>query len=65
MCFPGSGWCRVGSVVDPVSVGLLVALADGVGGELGRQVWAGLGAVVLRPFRHSEMQFKVSGCSCG
>ncbi|MFF4972692.1 hypothetical protein [Streptomyces sp. NPDC001083] len=37
--------------MDPVSVGLLVALAGGAGGEVGRQVWAGLGALVRRPFR--------------
>ncbi|MFD9864821.1 hypothetical protein [Streptomyces alboflavus] len=36
--------------MDPISVGLLVALADGAGGELGRQVWAGLSALVRRPF---------------
>jgi hypothetical protein len=40
--------------MDPVSAGLLVALAGGAGGELGRQVWAGLGALVRRPFRHPE-----------
>ncbi|MFF7358584.1 hypothetical protein ACFZA1_39090 [Streptomyces filipinensis] len=37
--------------MDPVSVGLLVALAGGAGGELGRQAWAGLTALVRRPFR--------------
>ncbi|GAA2724534.1 MULTISPECIES: hypothetical protein [Streptomyces] len=37
--------------MDPVSVGLLAALAGGAGGELGRQAWAGLGALVRRPFR--------------
>jgi hypothetical protein len=37
--------------MDPVSVGLLVALAGGAGGEVGRQAWAGLGALVRRPFR--------------
>ncbi|AQT70555.1 MULTISPECIES: hypothetical protein [Streptomyces] len=36
--------------MDPVSVGLLVALAGGVAGEVGRQAWAGLGALVRRPF---------------
>ncbi|MFF4442390.1 hypothetical protein [Streptomyces sp. NPDC001621] len=40
--------------MDPVSVGLLVALAGGAGGELGRQVWAGLGALVRRPFRRDS-----------
>jgi hypothetical protein len=37
--------------VDPVSVGLLAALAGGAGGEIGRQAWAGLTALVRRPFR--------------
>ncbi|MCX4884748.1 hypothetical protein [Streptomyces sp. NBC_00847] len=36
--------------MDPVSVMLLVALARGAGGEAGRQVWAGLSALVRRPF---------------
>ncbi|WP_411073563.1 hypothetical protein [Streptomyces sp. cmx-4-7] len=36
--------------MDPVSIGLLAALAGGVGGELGRQSWAGLSALVRRPF---------------
>ncbi|MFE2070600.1 hypothetical protein ACFXDH_50995 [Streptomyces sp. NPDC059467] len=37
--------------MDPVSVGLLVALAGGAGGELGRDAWAALSALVRRPFR--------------
>lgn len=37
--------------MDPVSVGLLVALAGGAGGEVGRQAWAGLSTLVRRPFR--------------
>ncbi|MFG3291584.1 hypothetical protein ACGF3G_22590 [Streptomyces sp. NPDC048179] len=37
--------------MDPISAGLLTALAGGAGGELGRQVWAGLGALVRRPFQ--------------
>ncbi|WBO69506.1 hypothetical protein [Streptomyces camelliae] len=37
--------------MDPVSVGLLVAVAGGAGGELGRQAWSGLSALVQRPFR--------------
>ncbi|MFJ9420272.1 hypothetical protein ACIRPT_39895 [Streptomyces sp. NPDC101227] len=40
--------------MDPISAGLLAALAGGVGGELGRQVWAGLGALVRRPFQRVE-----------
>ncbi|TWV31666.1 hypothetical protein FRZ03_34905 [Streptomyces misionensis] len=39
--------------MDPVSVGLLTALAGGPGGELGRQAWAGLGELVRRPFRRT------------
>ncbi|MFE7076935.1 hypothetical protein ACFU96_43285 [Streptomyces sp. NPDC057620] len=38
-------------LVDPVSVGLLVALAGGAGGELGRQMWSGLSTLVQRPFQ--------------
>ncbi|MFC8428077.1 hypothetical protein [Streptomyces sp. NPDC057253] len=41
--------------MDPVSVGLLVALAGGAGGELGREVWAGLSALVRRPFRRGDV----------
>ncbi|MEW2131899.1 hypothetical protein [Streptomyces sp. NPDC005435] len=37
--------------MDPVSVALLVSLAGGAGGELGKQAWAGLSALVRRPFR--------------
>lgn len=37
--------------MDPISVGLLAALAGGAGGEVGRQAWAGLNALVRRPFR--------------
>ncbi|QFZ72918.1 hypothetical protein GFH48_06225 [Streptomyces fagopyri] len=37
--------------MDPVSVGLLAALAGGAGGEVGRQAWAGLSALVRRPVR--------------
>jgi hypothetical protein len=40
--------------MDPVSVGLLVALAGGAGGEVGRQAWTGLSALVRRPFRRGE-----------
>ena len=39
--------------MDPVSVGLLVALAGGAGGELGRNAWAALSALVRRPFRRA------------
>ncbi|GHF36629.1 hypothetical protein [Streptomyces griseosporeus] len=40
--------------MDPVSVGLLAALAGGAGGELGQQVWAGLSALVRRPFGRDD-----------
>ena len=40
--------------MDPVSVTLLLALAGGAGGEVGRQAWAGLSALVRRPFRHGH-----------
>lgn len=40
--------------MDPVSVGMLAALAGGAGGELGRQAWATLSELVCRPFsRHA------------
>ena len=39
--------------MEPVSAALLAALAGGVGGELGRQVWAGLSALVRRPFNRN------------
>ncbi|MFF3431371.1 hypothetical protein [Streptomyces sp. NPDC002602] len=42
--------------MDPISVGLLAALAGGVGGELGRQAWAGLSALVRSPFGSSAAQ---------
>ena len=40
--------------MDPVSVGLLAALANGSGGEIGRQAWATLSALVRRPFRRGR-----------
>lgn len=39
--------------MDPVSIGLLAALAGGAGGELGRQAWEGLSDIVRRPFRRT------------
>ncbi|WP_323384208.1 hypothetical protein [Streptomyces calidiresistens] len=35
-------------------MGLLLALAGGAGGELGRQSWNGLAALVRRPFRRGD-----------
>ncbi|MFJ9896099.1 hypothetical protein ACIQPR_22550 [Streptomyces sp. NPDC091280] len=40
--------------MDPVSVGLLAALAGGAGGELGRQMWTGLTVLVRRPLRRGD-----------
>ncbi|OIK25050.1 hypothetical protein [Streptomyces malaysiense] len=40
--------------MDPVSMGLLTALAGGAGGELGRQAWTALGELVRRPFRRGD-----------
>jgi hypothetical protein len=37
--------------MDPITVALLAALAGGAGGEVGRQAWTGLTALVRRPFR--------------
>ncbi|MET9440782.1 hypothetical protein [Streptomyces sp. NPDC006610] len=34
--------------MDPISAGLLVAIATGAAGEAGRQLWAGLGGLVTR-----------------
>ena len=42
--------------MDPVSVGLLAALAGGIGGEVGRQSWASLSALVRRPFTRSDIR---------
>jgi hypothetical protein len=40
--------------MDPISIGLLAALAGGAAGELGRQAWAGLSALVRQPFRRGR-----------
>ncbi|MFC9816473.1 hypothetical protein ACFVJM_30935 [Streptomyces virginiae] len=42
--------------MDPVSVGLLTALAGGAAGEVGRQTWSALGALVRRPFGRGSGQ---------
>ncbi|QMU79483.1 hypothetical protein GXW83_31050 [Streptacidiphilus sp. PB12-B1b] len=39
--------------MEPISVLLLAALASGAGGEAGKQAWAGLAALVRRPFHRS------------
>ncbi|KUO11280.1 hypothetical protein [Streptomyces sp. DSM 15324] len=51
--------------MDPVSLGLLAALAGGAGGELGREAWAGLTALVRRPFRRGEDTDAVPAVSSG
>ncbi|MFG2340889.1 hypothetical protein [Streptomyces yangpuensis] len=51
--------------MDPVSMGLLAALAGGAGGELGRDAWAGLTALVRRPFRRGEDTGAVPPVSTG
>ena len=39
--------------MDPVTVGaVLVAIAGGAGSELAARLWAGVSALVRRPFRH-------------
>ncbi|WP_181804109.1 hypothetical protein [Streptomyces shenzhenensis] len=42
--------------MDPVSAGLLAALAGGAGGEIGRQTWAELSALVHRPLRRRDRE---------
>src|SRR5580700_9995150 len=42
--------------MDPVTIGaVLAAIAGGAGGALGAQVWAGVSALVRRPFRHHKV----------
>ncbi|MER6470377.1 hypothetical protein [Streptomyces collinus] len=50
--------------MDPISAGLLAALAGGVGGELGRQVWAGLGVLVRRPFQRDDDGGQLPAAAC-
>lgn len=40
--------------MDPVSTALLIALAGGAGGEVGRQTWAALTNLIRRPFRSED-----------
>ncbi|MFC7259618.1 hypothetical protein [Streptomyces lutosisoli] len=51
--------------MDPVSVGLLAALAGGAGGEVGKQVWTGLSELVRRPFQRGLGTVDVSAVSSG
>lgn len=42
--------------MDPVTIGaVLAAVAGGAGGALGSEVWAGLSALVRRPFRRAHV----------
>ncbi|MGW4627707.1 hypothetical protein [Streptomyces rubiginosohelvolus] len=41
--------------MDPITAAALAALAGSVGSEAGRQAWAGLAALVRRPFRHGTV----------
>ncbi|MET8830924.1 hypothetical protein ABZX40_29240 [Streptomyces sp. NPDC004610] len=47
--------------MEPISVALLAALAGGAGGELGREAWAGLSALIRRPFRRGDAPALTSG----
>ena len=41
--------------MDPVTIGaVLAAIVGGAGGALGTQLWAGVGSLVRRPFRHGH-----------
>ncbi|WP_405810839.1 hypothetical protein OG524_16590 [Streptomyces sp. NBC_01520] len=42
--------------MDPITAAALAALAGSVGGEVGRQSWQGLTALVTRPFRRGTAQ---------
>ena len=51
--------------MDPVAAALLAAIAGGAGGEAGRQAWAGLGALVRRPFRRGSDDAAAPAVSSG
>ncbi|MYR59373.1 hypothetical protein GTY54_25085 [Streptomyces sp. SID625] len=51
--------------MDPVSVGLLAALAGGAGGEIGRQAWVGLSTLVRHPLRGGQDADDDSAVSSG
>ncbi len=40
--------------MDQIAVELLTRLAAGAAGEIGKQIWDGLSALVRRPFRHGD-----------
>ncbi|MEU5383105.1 hypothetical protein ACFVT9_20820 [Kitasatospora cineracea] len=47
--------------MDPISLGVLAALAGGAGGEVGKQCWRSLTALVRRPFQHAAAAAVSSG----
>ncbi|MGC0328401.1 hypothetical protein RKD23_001391 [Streptomyces sp. SAI-170] len=51
--------------MEPISVALLAALAGGAGGEVGREAWAGLSALVRRRFRRPDGNEDASAVSSG
>jgi hypothetical protein len=51
--------------VDPISTELLLALSGGAGGELGRQAWAALSALVRRPSTGGQGTEDVPAVSTG
>ncbi|MDT0483806.1 hypothetical protein [Streptomyces doebereineriae] len=51
--------------MDPVSLTLLAALASGAAGEVGKQAWTSLGALVRRPFGGSDQAEPRPGVSSG
>ncbi|MFI6157178.1 hypothetical protein ACIBCA_31360 [Kitasatospora sp. NPDC051170] len=53
--------------MDPITAATLTAIAGGVAGEVGRQAWQGLAALVRRPFRRGggEEQQELPGVSSG
>ena len=40
--------------MDPISAEVLAALAGGAGGEMGKQAWTSLSALVRKPFAHVD-----------
>ena len=42
--------------MEPISLGLLMALVGGAGGEMGKQAWTSLAALVRRPFHRSTTE---------
>ncbi|MFI7317126.1 hypothetical protein [Streptomyces venezuelae] len=51
--------------MEPISIVLLAALAGGAGGEVGRQAWAGLSALVRRPFQRRQAAAQDPAVSSG